>query len=124
MKGADGKFEFMIVWPNRPGQDKFNRWKQSSNPMTKTSGGVEGFECLDCWFGSNGFGGLEFNTGRYSVLDGTVNHGNWFYAIGATEEWNGAIPGAADAEQVVELYIRYTPEDIPAEEETFQLLFR
>jgi hypothetical protein len=114
----------MIVWPERQGQDKFNRWKQESNPMTKTSGGVDGFECLDCWFASNGFGGLEFNTGAQSVLDGTVNHGNWYYAIGSTSEWSGAIPGAAGPEQVVELYARYEPTAIPVEKESYQLLFR
>jgi hypothetical protein len=36
-------------------------------------------------------------------MDGTINHGNWFYAVGAASAWGGGFPGAFAAESVVEL---------------------
>jgi hypothetical protein len=47
-------------------------------------GSVEGFECLDCAFGSNMWGGLEMNEGETSLIDGSVDHSNWYYAIAST----------------------------------------
>ena len=40
---AEGKFEFKLVWPNREGANH-QIWKQSTNPVTSTSGGVDGYE--------------------------------------------------------------------------------
>ena len=49
--------------------------------------------------------GLEHGAdGGPSLLDGSVNHGNWFYAVGTNGEWNCGIPGATDCEGQVELW--------------------
>jgi hypothetical protein len=105
MRRLDGKFEFKIIWPLRPG-DNYNIWKQESNPMEAVSGGVDGYEAVDVNFTSQFWEGLEYNTNSFSLLDGSVNHNNWYYAIGSTESWNGGIPGANDAEQLTELYVK------------------
>merc|ERR1740121_168762 len=36
----DGALEFQLVWPDMEPQ----RWRQSSNPVTETTGGVTGYE--------------------------------------------------------------------------------
>lgn len=52
MKGTDGKFDFKIKWPELAISPKwnYNIWKQSSNPMTKTEGGVDNYEHVDIKF--------------------------------------------------------------------------
>jgi hypothetical protein len=104
----DGKFEFKMVWPNRDGRNT-QHWRQTSNPVTSINGGVEGFECLDCAFHANNFGGLEWNTADTSVLDGSVDYANAFYAIGQSQAAgapDGAIWGAEDHESRVELFVK------------------
>ena len=43
--------------------------------------------------------------------DGSVNHRNWYYAVGSRESWNGGIPAASWAVRVVELYV-LPPQDV------------
>ena len=104
---VDSKFTFKIVWPMRTGANA-NVWKQSTNPVTDL-GAVGGYEPVDVRFTDNGWGGLEngkrHSSSPYALLDGTVNHGNWFYAVGSSQAWGGGIPGAKQAESVVELYV-------------------
>ena len=49
----DGTFTLKIVWPDRaeehPG-DNNQIWKQSSNPVTSSAGGVEGYQSVDIHF--------------------------------------------------------------------------
>jgi len=103
-----GKFTFKIVWPRRKGKN-YNVWRQSSNPVQARQRSL-GYEAIDVNFKQNRFGGLE-NGYRHggnnprALLDGTVNHGNWFYAIGSRSAWKGGLPGAASAESRVELYV-------------------
>ena len=33
---------------------------------------------------------LEYG-GSSSLLDGSTNHGNWFYSVGSVREWNGGM---------------------------------
>jgi hypothetical protein len=51
------KFLFKLLWPKKKGVN-YNIWKQSSNPMTKKQGGVEGYEAVDVRFTMGSFGGL------------------------------------------------------------------
>ena len=112
-KGDDGKFHFKLVWPQKTG-DNYNEWKQTTNPVTEVQS-VAGYEAVDVKFTGEYWGGLE--NGQYkgssspdALLDGSVNHGNWFYAIGSKQEWHGGkIPGPNGAEQEVELYINVRP---------------
>jgi len=96
----------MIKWPLRTGTNT-NIWKQTSNPMApNVYPGIEGYEAISENFNSKNWGGLEYNSRNdHSLLDGSVNNDRWYYAIGSSKEWGGAIPGAKDAEQVVELYV-------------------
>lgn len=68
---------------------------------------VIGYEAVSENFSTNYWGGLEYNNRNdYSLLDGSVGHGNWYYAIGSSQAWSGAIPGPdGTAEKVVELYV-------------------
>jgi len=58
-------------------------------------------------FNDKYWGGLEYNTQNdYCLIDGSVGRNNWYYAIGASQEWGGAVPGPdSTAEKVIELYV-------------------
>ena len=108
-RDRDGRFRFKIVWPRRCGLNS-QEWKQTTNPMTSKWGGVQGYTSIDAPFRATAgvdFGGLEYNTKPTSLLDGSVGHDNFYYAIGTATVFKGRIPGptAGTAEQVVELYV-------------------
>ena len=69
------------VWPNHDGENE-QTWRQSNNPVTDEGehGGVTDYAPIDVHFTTQGWGGLEHG-GSASLLDGTVNAGNWFYAV-------------------------------------------
>ena len=107
-KGKDGKFTFKLVWPLRSG-DNHNIWKQSTNPVTETTKKVAGYKAIDVKFTANKWGGLEsgyLHGGSPSaLLDGSVNDGMWWYAVGSKVAHGGGIPGGAEVEKKVELYV-------------------
>ena len=111
-RGDDGKFHLKLVWPNPANDGTYlnlnQEWKQSSNPVNATGYGVDGYEAIDINYTSNSWGGLEYNSfNSSSLLDGTVNTGNWFYAVGSSGDWGGGIPGpAGPAVSQVELYVK------------------
>jgi hypothetical protein len=103
-----------------------NEWQQVTNFVTgaeeTAAGGVKGYEAVEINYsafanmaadGSNDdqFYGLEHGTPNgddetpYSLADGSVDHGYWFYAIGSRGGWGNppGIPGGHDdfAEQQV-----------------------
>ena len=59
---------------------------------------------MDVSFDTNNWGGLEYN-GQQSLLDGSYNSDNWFYAIGTLDAYDGGIPGPNGAVGQVELYV-------------------
>ena len=69
------------------------------------SGGTEGYEGVDINHEDNSWAGLEKNTGTYSLLDGSVNIDNWYYAVGSTEEYKFGIPSFEASESKVELWV-------------------
>lgn len=97
----DGAFEFKIVWPGSGLEDQ--HWSQTSNPVTVTDKGTKGYKAINAPHTANHWGGLEH--GSVSLLDGSVNHGNWYYSVGSFQQWGGGIPGPKTAVQVVELYV-------------------
>lgn len=116
----DGKFQFRINWP---GYTKKNIWSQTSNPTEDVN--VAGYQAISVDASSNYWGGLEFGNGslgptnvNYSYLDGSVNHDNWYYAIGSYKQWGttegcyNAIPAADEVAgyycgvQSVELWVK------------------
>ncbi len=109
LRGPDGKFHFMLVYPEVP--DQVNEWKQSSNPLT-TAEAVEGYEPISIAWTGQYWGGLakSVRTDDPTLLDGSVGHPRWWYSIGSQKEYNGGIPGpSADGNdtvvKTVELYV-------------------
>merc|ERR1719424_2722323 len=96
---ADGTFELEISWPGT--LSSVNHWAQSSSPLN--SGAVTGYRAINVAHTSQNWGGLERSTSSWSLLDGSVNHGNWYYAIGSRGEWSGGIPGPRSMARVAEL---------------------
>merc|ERR1711964_813545 len=94
---TDNKFKMKLVYPDSTTKNvegSANIWKQTTNPVTATKGGVEGYESIYTpWEGFNRWGGLE-RSGNHALLDGSVNKGWWFYAIGAGRNWKRGIPAA------------------------------
>jgi len=88
-KGADGKFHFKMVWPERQGPNS-QEWKQSSNPSKKEK--LAGYEPVNVQFTQNNWRGLEYN-GFATLFDGSVGSGKWFYAIGSKIPWQNGMPG-------------------------------
>eukprot|EP00439_Symbiodinium_sp_Y106_P050521 s1494_g6.t1 len=84
----DGAFTFKLRWPNAL---KDQIWRQKSNPVTDEG---KFKEAVDAPYNANGWGGLRHGKGK-SLLDGSANMDSnyWYYAVGATQEWRGGIPG-------------------------------
>lgn len=87
-RGDDGKFEFMLEYPDATGifAGKKNIWKQSANPYTYRNGyssnqDAQGYVGIQNDMPSYGGNGLEYNGGP-CVLDGLVGHGNWWLCVG------------------------------------------
>jgi len=97
----DDSFHFYL---NYPQLGNGNEWSQTSNPVTKTTPGVDGYKPIDIEYDANHWGGLE-HSGTYALLDGSVNRRNWNYAIGSFGSF-GHIPGPNAAVNVVELYVK------------------
>jgi len=106
-RGSDGKYQFKIIWPLQTAPNT-QEWKQTSNPFDSAvnTGGVSGYSAVSIYFTSNSWGGLEMDTGGSAAADGSVNSGNWYYAIGSAAAWNGGIPGASATVTVTEMYIQ------------------
>ena len=106
-RGEDEKLHFKLVWPQSSTYTGNQEWKQSSNPENATSSGVSGYEAIDINYTTESWGGLEYNTGGSSLLDGSVNHDHWYYAVGSTGAWGNGIPGpGSPGETRVELYVK------------------
>ena len=105
----DGKFELKLVWPDKPQQ----HWKQTSNPITKLSRGVDGYVGISAPFTNNSWGGLQFDQGNVCLLSGSSGEekdkGWWWYAVGAYKchEKDGFFPGPNGVVSRVELYAFY-----------------
>ncbi|MNS98863.1 hypothetical protein D3C72_1332440 [compost metagenome] len=87
-RGSDGKFEFLLEIPD---YDGYNRWKQTSNPVT-TLESITGYSPINISFSANGWNGLAKSNSGACLIDGNVNSGNWFYGISQYAVWYGGIP--------------------------------
>lgn len=95
----NNKYEFRLKWD---GYSSTQIWRQSSNP---TNSSVSGYESISISSTSNYWGGLEYGkptNGSSSLIDGSINHTNWYYAVGSFVNWNpgnvcnGNIPLSTD----------------------------
>ena len=114
-KGSDGKFEFMLCYPNDTTQ--YNRWKQTNNPCSIYTGGgagtfVPGYEAIHIDWDGSSWGGLERNSSdassiQYAYLDGSVGFGNWWYAIAPIEVYEYGMPGpSVTTSSIAEVWVR------------------
>jgi hypothetical protein len=111
-RATDGKFEFLLEYPDD--LTGYNRWKQTTNPIVETAGntGVIGYEGISISWSVNYWGGLEYNGGVSSFIDGSVYSTSWFFAIGCKTAWNNSIPGPNVAVSLVELWVRVDTVDL------------
>ncbi len=100
-----GEFEFWLNYSELDGNSGGNRWTQTSNPLFEE---VSGYNATSVDHTSRYWGGLEPDTGSNSLIDGSVGHSNWYYAVGAINYWpsSGTIPGSTSGVNEVMLYIR------------------
>eukprot|EP00439_Symbiodinium_sp_Y106_P063608 s3223_g9.t2 len=93
---SSGKFYFMMRWIKEDDGSQLDDqiWCQSSNPVTTTDGTVTGYEAIDVPYTGRFWGGLHYN-GNNALLDGSSrgNSNNWWYSIGAFNEYLGGFPG-------------------------------
>ena len=104
-RNEDGRFYFHMAWPD---DATVYEWSQTSNPVYEK---LEGYQPISVPYTGQYWKGLEPST--EALMDGSINHGNWFYAIGSYQKWNDGIPSYAktDADKIypkqgVELYVR------------------
>lgn len=110
----NGKFELMLTYPTNT-DTGYNRWRQTKAPqneaMPKTSTGttVTGYEAIHIDWSGSYWGGLELNntTEAPCYIDGSVGHGNWWYAIAPKTPYNGGVPGpSAQVFRQTEIWLR------------------
>lgn len=95
-----------------------NIWKQTSNPTYEK---IAGYTPVKINWTSNFWGGLEWTNGSITLIDGSVNHGNWYYAIGVSTKHRDGMPSSADimknssTPNDVELWVRINNYDLFAD---------
>lgn len=95
----NGKYRFRLEWPGAT--TKKNIWLQSTNPLSDVV--TAGYRPIAVNAPLNFFGGLELGNGAHgpsntglSLLDGSVQHGNWWFAVGSVEAYHGGIPSSSE----------------------------
>ena len=77
----------------------------SSTFSSPTNSAISGYEAISIDSVSNYWGGLErgnATNSNSSLIDGSINHTNWYYAVGSFKNWNpglvcnGNIPLSTD----------------------------
>ena len=107
-RSEDGQFEFMLEWPGHGHIPGRNIWRQASNPAVDP---IEGYEPVDINYTGQRWGGLEYNRHNdASLIDGSVNSGNWWYAVGARSSHGGGLPAQGAIASRVALWVRPTGE--------------
>lgn len=122
-RGTDNKFEFLLEYPD-DFPNEYNRWKQTDNPVTVSEviGGdpykAVGYEAVHIDWDSNRIDSSVCNTfsgllrssrsSTYTLIDGSIGHGNWHTAIGAMSSWNGGVPSPMIQSALgrIKLYVR------------------
>lgn len=97
------RFTFRLHWP---GPNKRNIWSQLSNPTADSP--LIGYQAISIDDASRFWGGLELsnkssgiNNANRSLLDGSVEHTDWWFAVGATAVYSGGMPGASLFQEIV-----------------------
>jgi cysteine-rich repeat protein len=83
---ATGGFELRLNWPLVPSLK--NIWEQTSNPTV--AGLVTGYRAVQVNANHGRWGGLELSSEGRTLLDGSVNHFDYWFAVGMNAVWAGA----------------------------------
>lgn len=82
----NGRFEFLLEYPEI---GKSNQWVQLNNPVyeientTSSHYNVSGYEPINIQMSNANWGGLVKSLSfKYSFIEGSVGHSDWFYGIG------------------------------------------
>ncbi len=100
----DGKLQFWLYYPEHDGVDGGNMWTQTSNPVTDL---ISGYVAIREDHTGNYWGGLEKSSRPNTLIDGSVSHSNWWYAIGSVTFYgSGTIPGPSKRITQVQIFIK------------------
>lgn len=122
-RNKQGNFEFLLEYPDDL-PNEYNRWVQTDNPVTVTEDitgdayDAKGYKPIHIDWNENRanssthttFSGLLRSSAEtFTLLDGSIGHGNWHTAIGAISQWKDGIPGPYSEKAIkgrVSLYVR------------------
>lgn len=110
----NGKYTFKLVYPQYP--DRNNIWSQNQNPLDIMEV-VDGLTKIETGYNDKYWGGLTRSSQTTTTfLDGSVPHGNWYFAVGSKSSWGGTntFPGPGIAVNTVELWVKATGDDMKA----------
>ena len=113
---TNSSFEFKLKYPTDTNGS--NIWKQTSNPTYQK---VIGYKPIKIDWTHNYWGGLEYNGNTSTLINGSVNHGNWYYAIGAANKHGDGIPSCTNVNNNgttandIELWVRINNYDLFAD---------
>lgn len=103
----DNKYTLKLVYPEL---SITNIWSQTNDPTQIGQGVVQNYIPIEIDSSTQGWGGLERYSGNNNTfLDGTVNHPNWYYAVGCASMWSGGVPGPGVVTTLIELWILDKP---------------
>lgn len=106
-------FEFKLKYPTDTNDS--NIWKQTSNPTYEK---VTEYKPIKIDWTDNYWGGLEYSENTSTLIDGSANRNNWFYAIGAASKHGDGIPSCTNVNNNgstandVELWVRINNYDL------------
>ena len=98
-------YEFRL---NYPTLGQRNHWTQTFDPRSgvSPSSPVPGYTAINIDAAGSLWGGLELS-GASTYLDGSVNHGNWWYSLGSIASYGaGGMPGPGVVVPRAQLFIR------------------
>ena len=98
-------YEFRLHYP---GPNITNWWKQTFDPRSGSSPTrpVTGYQAISIDYSNSSWGGLEKSSSPSTYLDGSVNHGNWWFALGSNSAYSGGVPGPGSVVNEIQLFIR------------------
>ena len=105
-KNTDGKYRLRYLdTGDSATAGRFNDWRQTSN-FTTTSESVSGYEAVSIYDSGNYWGGLAKSSSSSTRFDGSIGHGNWFFAVATINSGYGGgnMPGISTTSQM-EVYI-------------------
>ena len=88
-KNKSGQYEFLLEYSDIEG---YNRWIQTSNPVT-TSEDVTGYKEVKTYWTKGNWYGLALSTSSGTVIDGNKGS-SWWYAVGAISAHQNGVPAA------------------------------